>query len=79
MIALIIATEAATVAEALTHLRTIAAAVEDFNSTRRRGGAVILDGIARPVTRGTTTLGSITGQGNTADKLTHYTGEDHRP
>ncbi|MEB3031763.1 hypothetical protein [[Mycobacterium] nativiensis] len=78
MIQLTIAAEAATVAEALTHLRTIVTAVEDLNGRGRRGGAVILDGIARPVAKGATTIGSITAQANAADKVAHYSGKDQK-
>lgn len=78
MIQLTITAQAATVAEALTRLRAIVAAAEDLNSRGRRGGAVVLDGIARPVAKGATTVGSITAQGSAADKLAHYTGKDRK-
>ncbi|OBI29049.1 hypothetical protein [Mycolicibacter sinensis] len=76
MIQLTITAQASTVAEALAHLRTIVASFEDLNSRGLRGGAVILDGIARPVTKGATTIGSLAAEGNAADKLAHYTSKD---
>ncbi len=78
MIQLTITAEAATVAQALTQLRTIVATIEAFNGSGHRGGAVILDGIARPVAKGATTVGSITAEGNGADKLAHYTGKEKK-